>query len=124
MTRAQFLLCISFKIGLREIYEQQAGEVVLFQWVEWLKDTLSLLPIHHSTHAEEGEGGEDDDEDEKERRAQEDALNEVALRQQLLLDFMKDIEVIHGDPYTERKVSMKKHCLCVYLDTHMPSSYT
>jgi hypothetical protein len=88
--------------GLRELFEQQAGEVVLFQWIEWLKEELQLLPIHHST-LEEGQDAGEEEGDEEENGGGPVVMNEAA-RRQAALDFLGGIEVVHGEPYTERKV--------------------
>lgn len=99
--------------GLREICEQQAGEVVLFQWIEWLKEELQLLPIHFST-LEEGEEEDDGakEEDETGASATDGAgvgVMDEAARRQAALDFLGGVEVIHGEPYTERKSTFQAH---------------
>lgn len=83
--------------------------MVLFQWVEWLKEELQLLPIHFSTLEEEGEaeedkGGEADGAAGSGGGGGAAAVMDEAARRQAALDFLGGVEVIHGEPYTERKV--------------------
>ncbi len=98
--------------GLRDIFEQQAGAVVLFTWIEWLKEELKLLPIHHST-LEEGEGDDNGEAEEDGASTSASAstgaggavgVMDEAARRQAAQDFLGGIEVVHGEPYTERKV--------------------
>jgi hypothetical protein len=92
--------------GLQEIFHNQAGEVVLFPWCEWLKEELHLLPITHSTAAEEEEEEEGDDHDSHDGNHLPNNSNaltpQAAARQH-------GLEIIHGVPMTERKSTFQAH---------------
>ncbi len=92
--------------GLQEIFHNQAGEVVLFPWCEWLKEELHLLPITHST-AEEDENEEKEDNhdshDDDHTTNNGNALTPQAAARQ------HGLELIHGVPFTERKSTFQAH---------------
>ncbi len=95
--------------GLQELYAQQAGEVVLFSWCEWLKEELKLLPITHTTATEQEEaadGGDDsssDDDAAAANSASSSSLTPQAAARQ------HGLELIHGVPLTERKSTFQAH---------------
>lgn len=83
---------------------------MLFQWIEWLKEALQLLPIHHSTLVQEEDEGQEGAADQSANGEASSsggaaaAVMDEAARRQVALDFLGGIEVVHGEPYMERKV--------------------
>ncbi|GAB5030572.1 protein impact [Nannochloropsis oceanica] len=92
--------------GLRDIFHNQAGEVILFPWCEWLKEELHLLPITHSTAAEEGSGEKGDNHDSHDC---EHIINNGSVLTPQAAARRHGLELIHGVPFTERKSTFQAH---------------
>jgi hypothetical protein len=88
-------------LGLQGVFEQQAGEVVVFPWVEWLREHLGVGLGDY-----DGAGQEEEEEEED--------LGPTAWANDIPAgpDPSQDdggLEVLHGQPITDRKSTFQAH---------------
>lgn len=96
--------------GMQEVFRQQAGEVVLFSWCEWLKEELHLLPITHSTAADEQvEEQETSGERDKCDRALDGTRSDDGALTPQYAARQHGLDLVHGAPLTERRSTFQAH---------------
>ncbi|EDO45445.1 predicted protein [Nematostella vectensis] len=95
--------------GLYDIYKENQGEIVLYQWVEKLREMVDEKVKEKQKEETTHTVYPTDDKGFEATTSKDNSGSKFDYNSKNVLDASSSIEIIHGEPFTERKSTFQSH---------------